>query len=98
MAISYNPGGSVNVAATTSSVAGTIAMGIYPCIRISNTSATVHVGVRFGVGAQTAVLTTDLVLEPMSSVIVSAPRTTTGVAAIGSAGTTTVNFTPCSEG
>lgn len=99
MAIGFAPGTAVTVAATGSSVAGTVAMGTYNCLHIANTSATLFVAVRYGVGSQTAVLTTDLAIPPMSYVVISVPKATTGVAAIGSgAGPTVVMFTPCAEG
>jgi len=95
MTISVVPGTAVNVAATASSVGGTITCTGCDAIRVTNTSTTLHVAVRVGAGAQTAVLTTDVVLAPMSSVILAANAQVTHVAAIGSgAGPTTVNFAP----
>jgi len=97
--LSVVPGTAVNVAATASSVAGTIDCTGCDAIRVANTSTTVHVAVRAGAGAQTAVLTTDVVIPPMRSVILAANAQFTGVAAIGSAaGPTTVNFAPVRRG
>lgn len=93
------PGTAVNVAATASSVAGTIDCTGCDAIRVANTSTTVHVAVRAGAGAQTAVLTTDLIVPPLGVAYLAANATFTGVAAIGSAaGPTTVNFAPIRRG
>lgn len=91
------PGNSTNVAATGSSVAGTMTpKGGHNACHISNASATLTVGVRIGVGAQTAVLTTDLNIPPMCYVVIAMTPLDTGCAAIGSAaGPTAVVFTPC---
>jgi hypothetical protein len=95
MTVSVVPGTAVNVAATASSVAGTIDCTGCDAIRVANTSTTVHVAVRAGAGAQTAVLTTDLIIPPMGVEYIAANAQFTGVAAIGSAaGPTTVNFAP----
>lgn len=95
-ALGYTAGLAVNVAATASSVAGSIVVARPAnAIRVTNTSATLHVAFRVGSSAQTAVLTTDMVLAPLQSVIIGANEQTTSVAAIGSAaGPTTVNFCP----
>jgi hypothetical protein len=88
-------GGSTAVAATDSSVGGTVTCAGCNAMHISNPSATLNVGVRWGVGAQTAVLTTDLNLPPMGHIVVDINPTITHVAAIGSAsGPTSVVFTP----
>lgn len=93
------PGTAVNVAATVSSVGGTIDCTGCDVIRVTNTSTTLHVGVRAGTGAQTAVLTTDLVIAPLGTAYLPANATITHVAAIGSAaGPTTVNFAPIKRG
>ncbi|MBM3273542.1 MAG: hypothetical protein FJZ00_00205 [Candidatus Sericytochromatia bacterium] len=92
--LSYTPGTAVVVNATGSSQPGTIAMADNDGMHIANTSTTLYVQVRWGVGNQTAV-TTDLGIPPMSQVLVRANKTITGVAAIGSAaGPTAVIFTP----
>ena len=92
-------GASGNCAATGSSVGDTVTMGNGNALHIANTSATLYVSVRWGVGAQTAVLGDDLTLPPMSWVVVDVPNATTHVAAIGSAaGPTAVVFTPCRQG
>lgn len=93
------PGTAVNVAATASSVGGTIDCTGCDVVRVANTSATLHVGVRIGTGAQTAVLTTDVVIPPLGVAYLPANATITHVAAIGSgAGPTTVNFAPIRRG
>lgn len=95
--LAVKPGNSTNVAATGSSVAGTLTptVGMNAC-HVSNSSATLTVGVRIGVGAQTAVLTTDINIPPMSQVVLAMSPLDTGCAAIGSgAGPTAVVFTPC---
>jgi len=87
---------SISVSATASSVGSTsLVMTGGNALHIANTSATLYVSVRWGVGAQTAVLGTDLTIPPMGWVVVDVPPTTTAVAAIGSAaGPTAVVFTP----
>ncbi len=89
-------GSSAVVAATASSVSGTITMpGGFNGLHIANTSATLYVSARWGVGAPTATLGSSLSLPPMSHVIVEANDIVTHVAAIGSgAGPTAVVFTP----
>jgi|694.fasta_scaffold121983_2 hypothetical protein len=93
------PGTAVNVSATASSVGGTIDCTGCDTVRVANTSATLHVGVRIGTGAQTAVLTTDVVLPPLGVAYLPANPLVDRVAAIGSgAGPTTVNFAPIRRG
>jgi|GEM_PF-6310111 len=93
------PGGSIVVSATASSVGGTVDCTGCDAIRACNTSTTLYVAVRAGVGAQTAVLTTDVLIPPMGEVILQANDTITGVAAIGSAaGPTVVGFSPIRRG
>ena len=93
------PGRSVAVAATASSVGGSIDCTGCDKIYVANTSATLFVAVRVGTGAQTAVLTTDIVIPPLGQIILGASALTTNVAAIGSAaGPTTVQFTPLTRG
>ncbi len=97
--LSVTPGTAVVVAATASSVGTTIDCTGCDAIYVSNTSATLHVGVRVGIGAQTASVTTDVIIPPMGQVILPANPTITHVAAIGSAaGPTTVNFAPIRAG
>lgn len=94
-AVSFVPGTAVSCAATASSVGSAITMGEANGLHVANTSATLYVCVRYGVGTQTAVLGTDLAIPPMSAVVIDAPSKTTHVAAIGSgAGPTAVVFTP----
>ena len=90
-------GRSISVAATASSVGSTsLNMADANSLHIANTSATLYACVRWGTGAQTAVLGQDLTIPPMGQVIVGAGPQITGVAAIGSgAGPTAVVFTPC---
>lgn len=94
--LAVNSGQSTNVAATGSSVAGTIVMSAgMNAMHIANTSATLSCAARIGVGAQTAVLTTDIMIPPMSYVVIAASPLTTGAAAICTgAGPTPVMFTP----
>ena len=91
-----NPDGGTVVAATGSSVAGTVTCPVGTnAMRISNTSATLHVSVEWGTAAVTAVLATHLNLAPQESIIVAIPPTMGHVAAIGSAaGPTNVAFMP----
>jgi len=92
-----NMDGGAVVAATGSSVSGTITVPTGSnAMRITNTSATLHVSCEFGFGsAPTAVLGTHLTLAPMESVIVAIGHGITHVAAIGSAaGPTNVAFMP----
>lgn len=97
--VSAIPGGSIVVSATGSSVAGTVDCTGCDAIYVANTSATIYVAVRAGVGAQTAVLTTDVLVPPLGSVILPANDLITGVAAIGSAaGPTIVGFSPIRRG
>ena len=95
-----SPGGtSISVAATGSSVAGTIDCTGCDKIHVANTSATLYVSVKIGVGAQTAVLADNISIPPMGQIILAANATITGVAAIGSAaGPTVVKFTPLARG
>lgn len=91
-------GASTSVAATASSAGGTITMGSMNALHIANTSATLYVSVRWGVGAQTAVLGSDPTIPPMGQLLIDVPAATTHVAAIGSgAGPTPVVFTPCRQ-
>jgi hypothetical protein len=93
------PGTSTTVAATAASVDESITCTDCDALYISNTSATLNVGVRWGVGAQTAVLATDLNIPPMGQVLVGINATVDTVAAIGSgAGPTNVVFTPVRRG
>jgi len=89
--------GATSVSATASSVAGTITMpSLANALHIANTSATLYVTAKYGVGAQTATLGGDgITIPPMSQVLVEANNTITHLAAIGSAaGPTAVVFTP----
>lgn len=93
------PGTSASVSATASSVGGTITCTGCDALYIANTSATLYVAVRWGVGAQTAVLATDIAIPPMGQVLVAINEAVTHVAAIGSAaGPTVVRFTPVLRG
>lgn len=93
------PAGSIVVSATASSVGGTVDCTGCDAIYVTNTSVTLYVAVRAGVGAQTAVLTTDILIPPQGSILLPANDTTTGVAAIGSgAGPTVVGFSPIRRG
>ena len=93
------PGRAVAVSATASSVGGTIDCTGCDNIHVVNTSATLFVAVRIGTGAQTAVLTTDIVVPPLGQIILAANAQITNVAAIGSAaGPTVVQFTPLLRG
>ena len=90
-------GTTVTVSATASSVGGSIDCAAVSAnaVYVVNTSTTLNVAVRIGAGAQTAVLTTDIRLAPMQSVLIGANPQVTNVAAIGSAaGPTAVAFTP----
>lgn len=89
-------GSSVLIAATASSVAGAITMPSgFNGLHIANFSATLGVSVRYGVGAQTAVLGDSISIPPMRQVVVEATDKITDLAAIGSgAGPTSVVFTP----
>lgn len=95
--LSVIPGAGVTVAATGSSVSGSITMGENDnAIYITNTSTTLHVAVRIGTSAPTAVLTTDPVIPPNGTLLLAANNLISSVAAIGSgAGPTNVTFGPC---
>jgi len=89
--------GATSVSATASNVQGTITMpSLANALHIANTSATLYVTAKYGVGAQTATLGGDgITIPPMSHVLVETNNTITHVAAIGSAaGPTAVVFTP----
>jgi hypothetical protein len=89
--------GAVKIAATGSNVQGTITFPVTAnALHIANTSATLYVTAKWGVGAQTATLGGDgISIPPMSYVIVEAGPATSHLAAIGSgAGPTDVIFTP----
>jgi hypothetical protein len=97
--ISSPAGRSVRVSATASSVGTTINMTGCDQIYVVNTSTTLNVAVRVGVGAQTAVLTTDVLIPPFGWIILAANPSVTHVAAIGSAaGPTIVQFSPMLRG
>ena len=97
--VSATPGGSIVVSATASSVGGTVVCTGCDSMRVCNTSATLYVAVRAGTGAQTAVLTTDVLIPPLGQIILPVNDLTTGVAAIGSAaGPTVVGFSPILRG
>ena len=97
--VAATPAGSIVVSATASSAGGTVDCTGCDAIYVANTSATLYVAVRAGTGAQTAVLTTDIIIPPMGQVILPANDTITGVAAIGSAaGPTIVGFSPIRRG
>ncbi len=91
-------GSSTSVAATDSAVGGTITCPAGTnALHIANTSATLYVSCRWGVGAQTGVTLGDsFTLPPKGHRIVDVNgNTVTHVAAIGSAaGPTAVVFTP----
>ena len=95
--ITVQAGGGIVVSATGSSVGGTLALtSTHNAIYVCNTSATLYVAVRIGTGSQTASITTDTIIPPMSAVILAANSLITGCAAIGSAaGPTIVGFIPC---
>ena len=98
-ALGFVPGSGITVAATASSVSGTITMTGCDAIWIVNTSTTLHVSVSMGVGAPTATLAGDLSIPPATGVLVAANEAVTHVAAIGSgAGPTAVNFMPIRRG
>jgi hypothetical protein len=89
--------GSTSVAATGSSVSGTVTVDTTDdALHVANTSATLYVSIALGKGsAPTAVLGTFLTIPPMGQVLVAANSKITHVAAIGSAaGPTAVVFTP----
>lgn len=91
------PGG-VTVEATASSVSGAITVPAGAnALYITNTSATLHVGVAYGVGGAPTATIAGLAIPPMGSLLIEIPQSgiVTHVAAIGSAaGPTTVNFVP----
>jgi len=91
------PGNSTNVAATDSSVAGTLTpKGGHNACHICNPSATLAVAVRIGESAAAAVLTTDIKIPPLGQVVIAMTTKDVHCAAIGSAaGPTAVVFTPC---
>jgi len=98
-ALGFVPGTGVTVSATASSVGGTIDCTGCDALWVVNTSTTVNVSVRMGTGAQTAVLTTDLSIPPLRSVLIGVNEAVTHVAAIGSAaGPTAVRFMPIRRG
>lgn len=98
-ALGMVPGTGASVAATASSVGTTIDCTGCDALYIVNTSTTLHVSVRFGVGEQTAVLATDIPIPGMGHVLVGCNEAVTHVAAIGSAaGPTTVRFMPVRRG
>jgi hypothetical protein len=93
------PGGSIVVSATAGSIGGTVACTGCDAIYAANTSTTLYVAVRAGVGAQTASLTTDVLIPPGGAVLLPANETTTGVAAYASgAGPAIVGFSPIKRG
>ena len=91
------PGG-VRVSATAASVSGAIVMPpIANALSITNTSATLYVGVAIGVGGAPTATLAGLAIPPMGRVLIETPQggVVTHVAAIGSAaGPTAVVFTP----
>ncbi len=90
-------GRAIGVSVTASSVESSL-LDATGCnaLHIVNTSTTLYVAVRWGVGSQTAVLTTDITIPPMGQIIVGCNPLVTNVAGIGSgAGPTHVKFTPC---
>jgi hypothetical protein len=90
--------GGVSVSATASSVSGTITVpALANALYIVNTSATLHVGVAFGVGSAPTATIAALAIPPMGVLLIEIPQggIVTHVAAIGSAaGPTAVVFTP----
>ena len=93
------PGTSVSVSATGSSVGAAIDCTGCDKIHVVNTSATLYVSVRAGVGAQTAVLATDISIPPLGQMVLAVNPAVDNVAAIGSAaGPTVVKFTPLRRG
>lgn len=93
------PGGSVVVSAGGTSANIAIVCTNCDAIRAVNTSTTLYVAVRAGAGAQTASLTTDVLIPPLGEVILEANSLTDNVAAIGSAaGPTVVGFSPIRRG
>lgn len=81
-----------NISVTTSTAEITIS-GSPQQLVLTNTG-TVVCFVRWGVGTQTAVATTDLPILPGSASVVSCPGSTTNVAAITASGSTTLYVTP----
>lgn len=90
--------GGVIVSATASSVSGTITMpAVANALYVANTSAALHVGVAYGVGAAPTATLAGLTIAPLGAVLIEIPQggIVTHVAAIGSAaGPTSVNFVP----
>lgn len=99
MPLGVVPGSGASVSATASSVGAALDCTGCDALHIVNTSATLYVAARWGVGAQTAVLATDIAIPPQSQVVVGINPAVTHVAAIGSgAGPTVVRFTPVRRG
>lgn len=94
------PAKSVIISATGTSASSAIDMADCDAIYVANTSATLYVAVRIGIGsAPTAVITTDIIVPPMSSAVIGGNSNVTHVAAIASgAGPTIVGFSPIRRG
>jgi hypothetical protein len=90
--------GGVSVSATGSSVSGTITVpALANALYIVNTSATLYVGVAYGVGGAPTATLPALTIPPMGCLLIEIPQggIVTHVAAIGSAaGPTAVTFAP----
>lgn len=95
-ALGYAPATATVVSATGSSVSAALTIPSWcNALYVCNTSATLYVAIRVGVGAPTASLTADLIIPPLGSVVIGVNSTITHVAAIGSAsGPTIVGFCP----
>lgn len=92
-------GGSTQVSASGTSADEALVSTGTSAMMITNPSATLSVAVRWGVGAQTAVLATDMTIPPASYVIVAIAGNENMVAAIATgAGPTLVQFTPGNGG
>lgn len=98
--ITTPPAKSVVISATGTSASSAIDMENCDAIYVTNTSVTLYVAVRIGVGsAPTAVISTDVIVPPMGSVVIGGNSNVTHVAAIASgAGPTIVGFSPIRRG
>lgn len=94
------PGSGVSVSATGTSADESLDCTGCDALHIVNTSATLYVAVRWGVGAQTAVIGTDIAIPPMGQVVVgiNAAGVDTVAAVASGAGPTAVRFTPVRRG
>jgi hypothetical protein len=93
--LAFSPiGNSITVAATTTSVDTALPGSDAPAasLRVINASAAVA-AIRYGAGAQTAVLATDLPVNAGSTEVFNIPVGVTNVAVILASGTGNVYFT-----